>query len=170
MIAGADPVRVAAVTNGVPRAPPSPPTCPKGSAMSAPTTSQPTSTPPSTAPPSRGCGRPLLLRLHFYIGVFIGPFLLVAAVSGAFYALSPQLERVIYAEALTGTVTEQPLSLNAQVAAAQAVTGLEAAPVVVRPAEDGGTTRVMFTDPALGISEHRGGCSWTRAPGRWSVT
>ncbi|GAA1753513.1 PepSY-associated TM helix domain-containing protein [Kocuria aegyptia] len=96
------------------------------------------------------------MRLHFYIGVFIGPFLLVAAVSGAFYALSPQLERVVYAEALTGTVTAQPLSLDAQVAAAQAAAGLETAPAAVRPAPEGGTTRVMFTDPALGASEHRG--------------
>jgi uncharacterized iron-regulated membrane protein len=97
-----------------------------------------------------------LLRLHFYIGVFIGPFLLVAAVSGALYALSPQLEKAVYAEALTGTVTEQPVSLDDQVAAAQTATGLEASPASVRPAEPGGTTRVMFTDPALGTSENRG--------------
>jgi uncharacterized iron-regulated membrane protein len=126
--------------------------------MSAPTTSHsvPQSPPPPSAPPSsRGWGTALLLRLHFYIGVFIGPFLLIAALTGALYALSPQLERVLYAEALTGTATEAPLSLDAQVAAAQAATGLEAAPAAVRPAEDGGTTRVMFTDPALGASEHR---------------
>ncbi|MFF0991369.1 PepSY-associated TM helix domain-containing protein [Kocuria nitroreducens] len=98
----------------------------------------------------------MLLRLHFYIGVFIGPFLLVAAVSGALYALSPQLEKVLYAEALTGTTVEQPLSLDAQVAAAQTATGLQAAPAAVRPAEPGSTTRVMFTDPALGASAHRG--------------
>lgn len=111
---------------------------------------------PSRPPTSTRRARQLLLRLHFYIGVFIGPFLLVAAVSGALYALSPQLERVIYADALTGTVTGQPLSLDAQVAAARTATGLEAAPAAVRPAEPGGTTRVMFPDPALGASEHRG--------------
>lgn len=110
----------------------------------------------SPRPTSTRWGRQLLLRLHFYIGVFIGPFLLVAAVSGALYALSPQLEKVIYAEALTGTVAEQPLSLDAQIAAARTATGLEATPAAVRPAEPGGTTRVMFTDPALGASEHRG--------------
>lgn len=101
-------------------------------------------------------GKQLLLRLHFCIGVFIGPFLLITALSGAAYAISPQLERVIYAEALTGTVTEQPLSLDAQIAAAQDATGLDAAPAAVRPAADGSTTRVMFTDPELGASEHRG--------------
>lgn len=30
-------------------------------------------------------------RLHFYIGLLVGPFLLVAALSGIFYALTPQL-------------------------------------------------------------------------------
>ncbi|MGX5360103.1 PepSY-associated TM helix domain-containing protein [Kocuria sp. KH4] len=114
--------------------------------------------PPQPPPPptSRGWGKQLLLRLHFYIGVFIGPFLLIAALSGAAYALSPQLERAVHADALTGTVTDRPLSLDAQVAAAQEVTGLQATPAAVRPATDGGTTRVMFTDPALGASEHRG--------------
>ncbi|MEX5270910.1 PepSY domain-containing protein, partial [Kocuria sabuli] len=61
---------------------------------------------PPRPPTSTRWVRQLLLRLHFYIGVFIGPFLLVAAVSGALYALSPQLERVVHSEALTGTVTE----------------------------------------------------------------
>lgn len=111
--------------------------------------------PPGPPTPTRW-GRALLLRLHFYIGVFIGPFLLVAALSGALYALSPQLEKAIYTEALTGTVTEQPLSLDAQVAAAQTATGLDTPPAAVRPAEPGSTTRVMFTDPALGASAHRG--------------
>lgn len=105
---------------------------------------------------ARGAGRALLMRLHFYIGIFIGPFLLIAAVSGAAYALSPQLERVLYAQALTGTVAEQPLSLDQQVAAAQAATGVESSPAALRPAEDGGTTRVMFAQPHLGPSEHRG--------------
>ncbi|TDL42839.1 PepSY-associated TM helix domain-containing protein [Kocuria rosea] len=126
--------------------------------MSAPTTSHPASQSPpptSTPPSSRGWGTALLLRLHFYIGVFVGPFLLVAALSGAAYALSPQLERIVYAQALTGTTPETPLSLDAQVAAAQAATGLEVAPAAVRPADDGGTTRVIFADSALGESEHR---------------
>jgi uncharacterized iron-regulated membrane protein len=111
---------------------------------------------PSSPPTSRGWGKQLLLRLHFSIGVFIGPFLLIAALSGAAYAISPQLERVIYADALTGTVTDQPLSLEAQVAAAQKAAGLPGTPAAVRPATEAGTTRVMFTDPALAASEHRG--------------
>lgn len=42
----------------------------------------------------------LLKRLHFYIGLFVGPFLLVAALSGIVYALTPQLEDYLYADAL----------------------------------------------------------------------
>lgn len=32
---------------------------------------------------------PLAMRIHFYIGFFVGPFLLIAALSGIFYALTP---------------------------------------------------------------------------------
>lgn len=109
-----------------------------------------------TPPSNNGWIRQLLLRLHFYIGVFIGPFLLIAALSGALYAVSPQIERVVYGEALKGTETSQPLSLDNQVKAAQEATGIQESPAAVRPAEPGGTTRVMFADPTLGESEHRG--------------
>ena len=34
----------------------------------------------------------LLSRLHLYIGLFIGPFILIAALSGIAYLLSPPLE------------------------------------------------------------------------------
>ncbi|SDZ15283.1 Uncharacterized iron-regulated membrane protein [Micromonospora pattaloongensis] len=89
--------------------------------------------------------RPLILRLHFYAGVLVAPFLLVAAVSGGLYALSPQLERVVYAELLEAPAASGPaqLPLADQVAAAErvsTVTGL----VAVRPAPAGGTTRVLF--------------------------
>lgn len=113
------------------------------------------SPPPEPRVRSRRAGRQLLLRLHFYAGVFVGPFLLVAALSGALYALTPQLERLVHADALTGTTVEQPLSLERQVALAQEAVSRDELPAAVRPAADGGTTRVMFSDPALGASEHR---------------
>ena len=40
--------------------------------------------------------RELTLRLHFYVGLFIAPFLLVAAATGILYALTPQIEQVVY--------------------------------------------------------------------------
>lgn len=33
--------------------------------------------------------RPLILRLHFYAGVFVAPFILVATVSGLLYVWTP---------------------------------------------------------------------------------
>ena len=58
---------------------------------------------PEPAPPSasnsssrKGWFGQLLLRLHFYAGIFIGPFILIAALSGALYAVSPQLEQAVY--------------------------------------------------------------------------
>ncbi|MDO4920168.1 PepSY domain-containing protein [Kocuria sp.] len=98
---------------------------------------------------------PLLRRLHFYVGLFVGPFLVVAAVTGALYVFTPQLERAVYADALTGTTAAQPLSLDQQVAAARGATGTGEAPVAVRPAAEGGTTRVMFADPSLDPGESR---------------
>ena len=98
---------------------------------------------------------PLLRRLHFYVGLFVGPFLVIAAVTGALYVFTPQLERVVYADALTGTTAAQPLSLDEQVHVARRAMGTTEPPVNVRPASDGGTTRVMFADPALGTGESR---------------
>ncbi|MCT1958734.1 PepSY domain-containing protein [Kocuria rhizophila] len=98
---------------------------------------------------------PLLRRLHFYAGLLVGPFLVVAAVTGALYVFTPQLERVVYADALTGTASAQPLSLDEQVDAARRSIGSPDSPVNVRPASDGGTTRVMFADPALERGESR---------------
>ena len=43
---------------------------------------------------------PLLLRLHFYAGVIVAPFLLVAALTGLVYAFTPQIERAYYGDIL----------------------------------------------------------------------
>lgn len=98
----------------------------------------------------------LLRRLHFYIGLFVGPFIFVAALTGTLYVATPQLEETIYAQALNGTMQGEPQSLAAQVAIAQQVTGGHLRLHAVRPGlEPGDTTRVMFVDLALAASEHR---------------
>jgi uncharacterized iron-regulated membrane protein len=97
--------------------------------------------------------RPLLLRLHFYAGILVGPFLVVAALSGMLYALTPQLEQVVYRDELKVAASDTVLPLADQVAAARAAqpTGTLLA---VRPAAaEGATTRVMFAVPGLGESE-----------------
>nr|WP_248002180.1 PepSY-associated TM helix domain-containing protein [Streptomyces sp. RPA4-2] len=63
--------------------------------------------------------RPLILRLHFYAGVLVAPFLLVAAVTGLLYAASFQAEKIVYAHELTVPVGDRELPLSEQVAAAR---------------------------------------------------
>ncbi|HEX7353094.1 PepSY-associated TM helix domain-containing protein [Brachybacterium sp.] len=111
----------------------------------------------STSRPAQGWFGPLLLRLHFYAAILVGPFLLVSAASGALYALSPQLEKVVYAEALTAPAEGAPLPLATQVEAARAHVGEEERLVAVRPAPGpGDATRVMFAGEDLVEGESRG--------------
>ena len=107
-------------------------------------------------PRNRGWFGQLLRRLHFYAGIVVGPFILVAALSGALYAASPQIEKVIYADELTASASDPTLPLAEQVSAATAYTGGGETISAVRPAPEAGTTtRVMFDDPNLGESESR---------------
>jgi uncharacterized iron-regulated membrane protein len=61
-------------------------------------TLDPESTPHSAAK-QRGV-RPIVLRLHFYAGVLVAPFILIAAITGALYAIAPTLEQVVYGDVL----------------------------------------------------------------------
>ncbi|QBE49574.1 hypothetical protein EVS81_12670 [Leucobacter triazinivorans] len=63
--------------------------------------------------------RPLLARLHFFIGVFVGPFILIAAVTGLMYAATPAIEQIVYRDTLTVAPSGPPLPLAQQVSAAQ---------------------------------------------------
>lgn len=122
------------------------------------TTSETTSParPPRRATKRRGWFGALLLRLHFYAGVLVGPFILVAALSGALYALTPQLEQIVYADQLHVPKTETSLTLAEQIGAADAHAGEAATLFAVRPApEPGDTTRVMYAEDGLGDSESR---------------
>jgi uncharacterized iron-regulated membrane protein len=90
------------------------------------------------------------MRLHFYAGVLVAPFILVAAVTGALYALAPTLESVVYRDILTVEPGGAAVALTDQAAAARAafpdlvMSGMRPAP----GPED--STRVYFTDPTLG--------------------
>ena len=98
----------------------------------------------------------LLIRLHLYVGLLVGPFIFVAALSGLVYALTPQLENRLYAAQLYTESTGAALPLARQVDVAQAYIGEAATLSAVRPAaQAGSTTRVMFRTPALGDSESR---------------
>ncbi|MFS0731432.1 PepSY domain-containing protein [Curtobacterium sp. 1P10AnD] len=122
----------------------------------------PTHTPAPAAPrppASAGWFPQLLLRLHFLAGLFVGPFILVAALSGAVYAVAPSVERVVYAHELTAPATATTLPLADQVSAAEEyVDRRHPGDTVteVRPAPAAGTTtRVMFTEDGLAESTTR---------------
>jgi uncharacterized iron-regulated membrane protein len=98
----------------------------------------------------------LLIRLHLYVGLLVGPFIFVAALSGLVYALTPQLENRLYAQQLYTDSSGTPMPLSHQVAIAQAEIGEAARLSAVRPSTGPGTTtRVMFVTPELGPSESR---------------
>ena len=62
------------------------------------------SSPPKT---QVGGARPLILRLHFYAGILIGPFILIAALSGGLYAMAPTIEKFVYSDYLQTDTTGQ---------------------------------------------------------------
>ncbi|MBA6433269.1 PepSY-associated TM helix domain-containing protein [Streptomyces sp. GMR22] len=89
--------------------------------------------------------RPLVLRLHFYAGVLVAPFLLVTAVTGLLYAGSFQAEKLVYGHELSVPVGDRELPISQQVAAARKAHP-EGEISAVRPSpEDGATTRVLLS-------------------------
>lgn len=89
--------------------------------------------------------RPLLLRLHFYAGVFVGPFLLVAAITGLLYAVIPQIDEAVYRHALSvDQVGEQRLPLAEQIGAARAAHPEGVVQRIGPPDSADGTTRVVL--------------------------
>ncbi len=89
--------------------------------------------------------RPLLLRLHFYAGIFVGPFILVAAVTGLLYALVPQIDTLVFRHELTvERVGEQRLPLAAQLDAARAAHPEGTVESIRPPAEPDETTQVTL--------------------------
>ncbi|MEV6630218.1 PepSY domain-containing protein [Actinoplanes sp. NPDC051470] len=101
------------------------------------------------SPARSGFGQ-LLLRLHFYAGLLVAPFLLVAALTGIAYVFTPQIEKAVYADELTVSAPAgaQAIPLSQQLAAARAVhpTGDL---IGVRPGRPETTTQVDFTSPDL---------------------
>ena len=109
---------------------------------------------PLRAATSSGALLPLLRRLHFYIGLFIAPFIFVAALTGTLYVLTPQLENSLYAHQLFTDAVEPAKPLADQIEAAQKFADPGLTISAVRPAPGAGeTTRVMFTTPSSGPSE-----------------
>ncbi|MEU2828880.1 PepSY domain-containing protein [Streptomyces lavendulae] len=108
---------------------------------------------PDPAPAGRSWQgvRALLVRLHFYAGVFVAPFLLVAALTGLAYTFTPQLDQAVYGDQLrVEKVGEAPLPLARQIAAARSAHPEGTLASVVTPAGPEDTTRVVLSVPELG--------------------
>src|SRR3990167_6449758 len=104
------------------------------------------------SPPTRPSGprswRPLIMRLHFYAGILVAPFILIATISGGLYAVAPTIEQLVYRDYVHVGTTGPVVPVAQQIRAAQAERP-DLTVAAVRPAvEAGDTTRVMFTDPS----------------------
>ena len=83
--------------------------------------------------------------MHFYAGVFVGPFILIAAVTGLLYALVPQIDQAVHRHELTvDLVGEQRLPLADQIAAARAAYPDGAVEKIRPPVEPADTTWVTL--------------------------
>lgn len=104
---------------------------------------------PATSADTRGSLVPLLLLVHFYAGVFVAPFLVVAALTGLAFTVAPQLDRMVYAELLATPSTGPAQPLAAQVRSAQEAIPDDTLTGVRPPAAAGATTRVVFAQEGL---------------------
>ncbi|WP_078308822.1 MULTISPECIES: PepSY-associated TM helix domain-containing protein [unclassified Mycobacterium] len=91
---------------------------------------------------------PIVLRLHFYAGLLVGPFLLVAALTGLAYALVGQVDAAVYRHELkVDSVGSQQLPMSQQVAAATAAQPAGTVTSIRPPALPDDTTRVVLAVP-----------------------
>ncbi|MEU9804518.1 PepSY domain-containing protein [Mycobacterium sp. NPDC050853] len=99
---------------------------------------------------------PIVLRLHFYAGLLIGPFLLIAALTGLAYALVGQVDAAVYRHELkVDSVGSQQLPLSDQVAAATATQPGGTVTSIRPPALADDTTRIVFATEDVPIDYSR---------------
>ncbi|BBH70301.1 membrane protein [Actinoplanes sp. OR16] len=103
---------------------------------------------PRRPAPRRSFG-PLLLRLHFYAGILVAPFILVAAVTGLLFTTVPTLDRIVYADQLRVASPGGSVRPVAEQIAAARATHPDGDLVAVRVGEGDATTQVDFTSPSL---------------------
>ncbi|MEJ8672262.1 PepSY-associated TM helix domain-containing protein [Streptomyces sp. MS1.AVA.1] len=119
------------------------------------TTDEATQPDAPASPPRRWAPlRPLILRLHFYAGVLVAPFLLVAAATGFLYAGAFQAEKIVYAHEMYVPVGDAKLPISEQVAAARKAHP-EGTVSAIRPSPaDDESTRVMLSGVKGVDAEH----------------
>ncbi|WP_425300841.1 PepSY domain-containing protein, partial [Nocardia wallacei] len=113
--------------------------------------------PPDRGRDTRGALSALAMRLHFYAGVFVAPFILIAAVTGALYAISPTLESIVDRDLLHVDSAGPARPLSEQIAAAVATEPGRARNAVAAPPHTGATTPGVLNQTARGGCARRGG-------------
>lgn len=97
----------------------------------------------------------LVLRLHFYAGILVAPFLVIAVLSGLTFVFTPQLDRLVYADELRVDQVAGPARpLAEQVAAARAAHPEGELATIIPPVDETETTKVVFSAPELGEKQH----------------
>lgn len=91
--------------------------------------------------------RPLVLRMHFYGGVLIAPFLLIAATTGLLYVFTPQLEQLVYDHELHVPPVQTAQPVASQIESAQAALPRDALKSVRPGPTPTDTTQVIFNAP-----------------------
>jgi uncharacterized iron-regulated membrane protein len=112
----------------------------------------PDAAPPDAPPPAASWStlRPLVLRLHFYAGLFVAPFLAVACLTGLVYVFSPQISDLVYRdELLVGPHTGPPRPLDDQIAAALAAHPEGTLSSIAHPGDPERTTGIVLAVPGL---------------------
>jgi uncharacterized iron-regulated membrane protein len=89
--------------------------------------------------------RPLVLRLHFYAGVLVAPFLAIACITGILFVFSPELSDLVYdRELIVGPHGDPPRPLDDLVAAAVAAHPEGTVNSLVVESDPGRTTGVVL--------------------------
>ena len=97
-----------------------------------------------------------LARLHISLGIFIGPFIFLAALSGALYAFTFLAENWVYNDILTSKNRGQTQSLEKQLEVGNQIIGKSAELFAIRPGlENQQTTRILYLDKNLKSSQFR---------------
>lgn len=96
----------------------------------------------------------LTSRIHFLAGLLVAPLIIVAAISGFFYALAPSIDDFLYRDEMTATSQEAPRPVDEQVEAAKKIypnLKVKGVQLPDRSTDKGSkqTTRVLFADPDL---------------------
>ncbi|GGX04984.1 membrane protein [Streptomyces malachitofuscus] len=127
-----------------------PPPAPSGASSADSTPSEPGKADGAAGRRTRSGWWPLLTRLHFYAGVLVAPFLLVAALTGLAYTAVPQLDQLVYGEQLrVEKVGETAKPLTEQIAAARKAHPEGSIASVVPPEAPDHTTKVVLSVPEL---------------------